>query len=87
MPSGADLSSLAGRRRPSAITTLRRRSVEGVDVTNLNNRALVERYNALRADLDRTRETEKRLALHRELGSLAAERQRRHPLAATPLPA
>jgi hypothetical protein len=55
-----------------------------MDVMSLNNRALVERYNALRADLDRTRETEKRLALHRELGSLAAERQRRHPLTVAP---
>jgi hypothetical protein len=56
-----------------------------MDVTDLNNRALVERYDALRADLDRTRDTEKRLALHRELGKLAAERQRRHPLAVAPL--
>ncbi len=51
----------------------------------MNDRALVERYDALRADLDRTRDTDKRLALHRELGNLAAERQRRHPLAITPL--
>jgi hypothetical protein len=56
-----------------------------MDVTGLNDRALVERYDALRADLDRTRETDKRLALHRELQNLAAERQRRHPLATTPL--
>ena len=56
-----------------------------MDVTGLNDRALVKRYDALRADLDRTRETEKRLALHRELGNLAAERQRRHPLTITPL--
>ncbi len=54
-----------------------------MDVTGLNNRALVERYDALRADLDRTHDTDKRLALHRELGNLAAERQRRHPLAMT----
>jgi len=51
----------------------------------MNDRALVERYDALRADLDRTREMDKRLALHRELQNLAAERQRRHPLAITPL--
>ncbi len=50
----------------------------------MNDRALVERYDALRADLDRTREMDKRLALHRELQNLAAERQRRHPLAITP---
>jgi len=55
------------------------------DVTGLNDRALVERYEALRADLDRTRHMDKRLALHRELQNLAAERQRRHPLAITPL--
>jgi hypothetical protein len=54
-----------------------------MDVTGLNDRALVERYNLLRADLERTRETDKRLELHRELGNLAAERQRRHPLATT----
>jgi len=56
-----------------------------MDATGLNDRALVERYNALRADLGRTRETAKRLALHRELQNLADERQRRHPLAKTPL--
>jgi hypothetical protein len=56
-----------------------------MDVAGLNDRALVERYDLLRADLDRTRETDKRLALHRELQNLAAERQRRHPLAITPL--
>jgi hypothetical protein len=55
-----------------------------MDPTGLNDKALVERYAALRADLDRTRETDKRLALHRELRGLAAERQRRHPLAVTP---
>jgi hypothetical protein len=62
-----------------------RRSVERMDVTGLNDRALVEQYDALRADLDRTRDTDKRLALHRELHNLAAERQRRNPLAITPL--
>jgi hypothetical protein len=56
-----------------------------MDVTSLNDRALVERYDFLRADLDRTRDTDKRLALHRELQNLAAERQRRHPLANPPL--
>jgi hypothetical protein len=56
-----------------------------MDPTGLNDRALVERYNALRADLDRTRDMEKRLALHRELQNLASERQRRHPLATAPL--
>ena len=45
----------------------------------------MERYDALRADLDRTRDMDKRLALHGELHNLAAERQRRHPLAITPL--
>jgi hypothetical protein len=54
-----------------------------MDVTDLNDRALVERYNALRADLDRTRDTEKRLGLHRELRNIATERQRRHPVATT----
>jgi hypothetical protein len=54
-----------------------------MDVTDLNDRALVERYNALRADLDRTRDTEKRLDLHQELRNIATERQRRHPVAAT----
>jgi hypothetical protein len=57
-----------------------------MDPTGLNDRALVERYNALRADLDRTRDMEKRLALHTELQNLASERQRRHPLATAPLP-
>jgi hypothetical protein len=56
-----------------------------MDAIALNDRALVERYDALRADLDRTRDTDKRLALHGELRNLAAERQRRHPLAITPL--
>jgi hypothetical protein len=56
-----------------------------MDVTSLNDRALVERYDALRADLDRTRDMDKRLALHRELHNLAAERQRRHPPAITTL--
>jgi hypothetical protein len=56
-----------------------------MDPTGLNDRALLERYNALRADLDRTREMDKRLALHRELQNLAAERQRRHPLTIAPL--
>ena len=56
-----------------------------MDPTGLNDRALVERYDALRADLDRTRDMDKRLALHRELQNLAIERQRRHPLAMTPL--
>jgi hypothetical protein len=56
-----------------------------MDITGLNDRALVERYNALQADLGRTREMEKRLALHQELHNLAAERQRRHPLAVSPL--
>jgi hypothetical protein len=56
-----------------------------MDATSLNDRALVERYNALRADLDRTRDMDKRLALHRELQNLAAERQRRHPLAIAPI--
>lgn len=56
-----------------------------MDPTGLNDRALVERYDALRADLDRTRDMDKRLALHQELQNLAAERQRRHPHAITPL--
>jgi hypothetical protein len=56
-----------------------------MDPTGLNDTALVERYAALRADLDRTREVDKRLELHRELQNLAAERQRRHPLAMAPL--
>jgi hypothetical protein len=54
-----------------------------MDATVLNDRALVERYDALRADLGRTRDTERRLALHRELQSLAAERQRRSPVSTT----
>ncbi len=56
-----------------------------MDPTGLNDRALMERYDALRADLDRTRDMDKRLALHRELHNLAAERQRRHPPVITPL--
>jgi hypothetical protein len=56
-----------------------------MDVTELNDKALVERYNALQADLDRTRDTKKRLNLHQELRNLATERQRRHPLATAAL--
>ena len=76
-----------GNRWPllSAITNHARLSVERMDPTGMNDRALVERYDALRADLDRTRDMDKRLALHRELQNLASERQRRHPLAITPL--
>jgi hypothetical protein len=81
-----DFSGPLKARRLSAVTNAAPRSVKGMDVTGLNDRALVERYNALRADLDRTRETDKRLALHRELRNLAVERQRRHPLAVSPLP-
>jgi hypothetical protein len=85
--SGQVCSSLWGiaRRCLSAITNHARLSVERMDTTGLNDRALVERYDALRADLDRTRDMDKRLALHRELQNLAAERQRRHPLAVTSL--
>lgn len=63
-----------------------RPSLERMEVTALHDRALIERYDLLRADLDRTRDTEKRLALHRELGSLAAERKRRHPMASKSRP-
>ena len=78
------LQGIAGRCL-SAIANHARLSVERMDPTGMNDRALVERYDALRADLDRTREMDKRLALHRELQNLAAERQRRHPLAIAPL--
>jgi hypothetical protein len=74
-----------GGRWLSATTNHARLNLERMDPTGLNDRALVERYDALRADLDRTRDTDKRLALHGELQNLAAERQRRHPLAITPL--
>jgi hypothetical protein len=75
------------RQAISAIAALARHNVGFMDITGLNDRALVERYNALQADLGRTREMDKRLALHRELYNLAEERKRRHPLAVAPLPA
>ena len=49
-----------------------------MDPTGLNDTALVERYAALRADLDRTREVDKRLEL-----SGTSEPRRRTPTSAS----